>query len=306
MKDLKKPVGLFLAGGGAFGGWQAGVMKELVKARIEFDVIAGFSIGSLNGAAYCFNRMDELEDLWRGVKTDNVLKFSLKYNRMPLELYRHYSGNFLSKMGFDISNSISKFTLYSNKSIYRFFNSWLGGESRKFARDIPFYVISHCVERKLPYIARFDGDTKNPNLSFIDALVASSSIPMVFPPVKIMEGNQKIHLIDGGVIGIADISLKIFEGCKTIIIISNSRDDDMNFKSKGFAGLFELRARKMLLAHVKKIYESRIFIRSKPKVYFISPPESLNMGILEFDGEKCGRAFDIGTKEAIRLLNSGE
>lgn len=303
MKDLKKPIGLFLAGGGAFGSWQAGALRELTRARIEFDAVAGFSIGALNGSAYCFGKVDELENLWRGIKKDKILKISPKYNHMPLELFKHHSDNFISKIGFEISNHLAKFTLYSNKPIYKFLNSWIREETSKFVRPIPLYIISHCVERKLPYIAKFYGNMDNPNISFIDALVASCSIPAVFPPVKIMEGKQKIHLVDGGVIGIADISLKIFEGCKTIIFISNSRDDDMNFKSGGIAGFFEGKARKMLLKHVKKIYESRIFIKSNPEVYFISPPENLNMRILDFDGEKCGKAFDIGTKEAIRFLN---
>ena len=303
MKELKKPIGLFLSGGGAFGSWQAGVLKELVKARIEFDAIAGFSIGALNGAAYCFGKVSELESLWRGIKTDKILRISPKYNHMPLELFKHHSDNLLSKIGFELSNHLAKITLYSSKPIRKFMSEWFREETSKFVRPIPLYIISHCVERKLPYVAKFDGNMNNPNISFMDALVASCSIPAVFPPVKIMEGNQKIHLVDGGVIGIADISLKIFEGCKTIICISNSRDDDMDFKSGGIAGLFEGKARRILLKHVKSIYNSRIFVKSKPDVYFISPPESLNMGILDFDGEKCGRAFDIGTKEAIRLLN---
>jgi predicted acylesterase/phospholipase RssA len=303
MKDLKKPIGLFLAGGGAFGSWQAGVLKELINARIEFDAIAGFSIGALNGSAYCFGKAGELESLWRGIKTDKILKMNLKYSHMPLDMFKHHSDSFISKIGFEFSNQLAKFSLYSNEPVYKFFNSWFREDTSNFVRNIPLYIISHCVERKLPYIAKFDGNRENPNISFMDALVSSCSIPSVFPPVKIMEGDQKIHLVDGGVIGIADISLKIFEGCKTIIFISNSRDDDMNFKSGGIAGFFEERARKMLLKHVKNIYASRTLIKSKPDVYFISPPESLNMGILDFEGEKCGKAFDIGVKEALRLLN---
>ncbi len=304
MKDLKKPIGLFLAGGGAFGSWQAGVLKELINARIEFDAIAGFSIGALNGSAYCFGKAGELESLWRGIKTDKILKMSLKYSHMPLDLFKHHSDSLISKIGFDFSNQLAKFSLYSNEPVYKFFNSWFREETSNFIKHIPLYIISHCVERKLPYIAKFDGNRENRNISFMDSLVSSCSIPSVFPPVKIMEGDQKIHLVDGGVIGIADISLKIFEGCKTIIFISNSRDDDMNFKSGGIAGFFEERARKMLLKQVKNIYASRVLIKSKPDVYFISPPESLNMGILDFEGEKCGKAFDIGVKEALRILNS--
>ena len=55
MFKFKRPVGLFLCGGGALGSWQSGVLAELVRQGLHFDAVAGFSIGSLNGAAYCYN-----------------------------------------------------------------------------------------------------------------------------------------------------------------------------------------------------------------------------------------------------------
>ena len=43
-------VGLVLSGGGAKGAYQAGVTRALAEAGIEADVVAGASIGALNGA----------------------------------------------------------------------------------------------------------------------------------------------------------------------------------------------------------------------------------------------------------------
>jgi hypothetical protein len=37
-------------------------------------------------------------------------------------------------------------------------------------------------------------------------------------------------------------------------------------------------------------------------VHYIKPPADLNLGILEFDGVKCARAFDLGEREAERWL----
>ena len=59
----------------------------------------------------------------------------------------------------------------------------------------------------------------------------------------------------------------------------------------------------MLAIHTQKIYESRVFIKSEPVVYYIKPPVDLDLGILEFDGAECARAFDLGEREAERWLS---
>ncbi|HBA59891.1 MAG TPA: hypothetical protein DCZ92_03535, partial [Elusimicrobia bacterium] len=118
------------------------------------------------------------------------------------------------------------------------------------------------------------------------------------------EHGREYHLVDGGVIGIATINLNFFEGCRTVIMISNSRAEDLDYKAKGPFSYFESRARRMLALHVQRIYESRVFIKSEPEVHLIKPPMDLGLNLLEFDGEKCGKAFDIGEAEAARFLNN--
>lgn len=45
-----KPYGLILAGGGAKGAYQIGAWKAMRELDIEFEAIAGASIGAINGA----------------------------------------------------------------------------------------------------------------------------------------------------------------------------------------------------------------------------------------------------------------
>jgi hypothetical protein len=119
-----------------------------------------------------------------------------------------------------------------------------------------------------------------------------------------MEHGREYHLVDGGVIGIATINLNFFEGCRTVIMISNSRSEDIDFPAAGPFSYFESRARRMLALHVQKIYESRVFIKSEPDVYLIKPPMDLGLNLLEFDGVKCEKAFDIGEAEARVFLHN--
>lgn len=308
MFKFRRPVGLFLCGGGALGAWQSGVLAELVKRGLHFDALAGFSIGSLNGAAYCYDKTAELRGLWSGLKPNRILKLRPRYFNMPLELYQQHSGSLATKLNFFVQNRLTKMALFSNQPVYDYLNGWLAKGGTRFPRNIRFYVISHAAETKLPYIMPFDGSTQGQSLSFTDALVASCAIPMIFPPVTVEEHGRRYHLVDGGVIGIATINLNIFEGCRTVIMIGNSRPEDMDFPGVGPMGYFERKARRMLAIHTQKIYESRVFIKSEPDVYLIKPPTALGLNLLDFDGPKCEKAFDIGEAEAgnfLRYLDQG-
>ena len=44
------PVGLVLSGGGAKGAYQVGVLRGLLELGASIDMVAGASIGALNGA----------------------------------------------------------------------------------------------------------------------------------------------------------------------------------------------------------------------------------------------------------------
>jgi len=306
MFKFRRPVGLFLCGGGALGAWQSGVLAELVRQGLHFDAVAGFSIGSLNGAAYCYNKTAELGQIWRNMKPADILGLKPRFSNIPLELYQQDGGSFSNKLNFFFQNRLSRLSLFSNERVKDFLNGWLARSGPQFPRNIKFYVISHAVEMKLPYIVRFDGSTQSHNLSFTDALMASCSIPMIFPPVDVEEHGRKYHLVDGGVIGIATINLSLFEGCRTVIMIGNSRDEDLNYPSSGPFSYFEHKARRMLSIHTQKIYESRVFMKSEPDVHFIKPPMDLGLNLLEFDGAKCGRAYDIGEAEADIFLRGLE
>lgn len=70
-------------GGGAARGWaHIGVIRALHELKIEADIVAGTSIGSLVGAGYAANKLDQLEkwvrqmDRWQVFK---LLDFGLKH-----------------------------------------------------------------------------------------------------------------------------------------------------------------------------------------------------------------------------------
>lgn len=57
---------LVLAGGGAKGAYQAGVIQQLIRER--FDLVVGTSAGALNAVGYAHLGTNGLIDMWRGIK----------------------------------------------------------------------------------------------------------------------------------------------------------------------------------------------------------------------------------------------
>ena len=48
--DLPRPVGYVLGGGGSLGAVQVGMLQALGERDVPPDIVAGTSVGSLNGA----------------------------------------------------------------------------------------------------------------------------------------------------------------------------------------------------------------------------------------------------------------
>lgn len=68
-------IGLVLSGGIAKGAYQAGFLKAVEDfwGRESIVAVAGSSIGSLNGYAFCANKTDLLIDLWKKVHFESLV-----------------------------------------------------------------------------------------------------------------------------------------------------------------------------------------------------------------------------------------
>lgn len=274
---FEKPIGLFLTGGGALGSWQAGCLVRLVTGYgVEFDVVAGFSAGALNGMAYCLGRMSELERMWKTLSPGLLLKLSPRL--MP-------------------------FTLFSDKPLKALLEKWMGTPTPTLPSTV-FYVICHCVQDRLPYFAEFKEGLQNKDITLLDALLATCAMPAIFPPVRVKTAGRARTLTDGGVLGKSPMSLDIFKSCRTVIAISVSRQEDMNLPVRGPSSYFESRARKILCVHVQKALESLKNLPSPPCLHHIKPKADTGLRILDFNGARCARAYAMGSEAADALIHS--
>ena len=71
-----KKYGLVLAGGGGKGAYQIGAWYALREMGIEFEAIAGVSIGGINGALIAAGDYDKASAFWHNISVDKGIKFA--------------------------------------------------------------------------------------------------------------------------------------------------------------------------------------------------------------------------------------
>lgn len=75
MNNLKRAI--VLGGGGTRGSYQAGFVKAIQELEIDYDIVTGTSIGSLNGTLLVQHQEERLIDLWKNMEVGRVIKGEL-------------------------------------------------------------------------------------------------------------------------------------------------------------------------------------------------------------------------------------
>lgn len=71
---------LILGGGGSRGSYQVGVWKALRELGVEIDMVAGTSVGAINGISIAMNNFEQAEELWRNTRTAEVFDIAKEKN----------------------------------------------------------------------------------------------------------------------------------------------------------------------------------------------------------------------------------
>ncbi len=103
--------GLVLQGGGARGAYQVGAWKALRELGIDFHVITGTSIGSLNGAIMAQDEFDKCYDIWYNLNPNTLIEgdaqtylevINANIDLKDTRRYFDYFKNIVLKGGLDI------------------------------------------------------------------------------------------------------------------------------------------------------------------------------------------------------------
>ncbi len=180
-----------LSGGGSLGAVQVGMLQALTEAGIHPDLLIGTSVGAVNAAwiAGCPDHQGamRLGEIWRGLRRQDIFPLS------PWSSARGLLGR---------SNH-----LISNASLREVLARHMPYERLEHAA-VPVHVIT--TELKTGRSVLISSGPAIP------ALLASSAIPGVFPPVTI--GRREF--IDGGVANHTPIAGAIELGATRIYVLS--------------------------------------------------------------------------------------
>jgi len=273
-----KKVALVLSGGGFKGAFQLGALQYLRENwekfdpgnnNMKFDIVAGVSVGSLNGLLVASDKFNELEALWDKVAKNGVeeiyksgiidtrpdpgnpdpqLKLSLSWDTVK-RIFPKTMKHLIWRLVFDREAFANAFKddFSSFKSIAD--NSPLKDKLKLYAKKAD---IKNCVYI-CGYVSLNDGryySAKHTDFiadsDFVNGVLASTAMPIIWNPVEKINTNSGQHknLVDGGIRNVSPLGDVIREinndsspGEYTIIIINCSSGEisDDNYDKKNIA-----------------------------------------------------------------------
>ncbi len=179
-----------LAGGGSRGAVQVGMLGELTERGIRADRVFGASVGAINGAAYAGNPTKEgierMARIWRDVKGTDVFPKSALDG--PWAFFQ------------------KRASVHSNSGLRAIIEAGIDFENLEDT-TIPFEVVTTSLtDGRERWLAHGNA---------VEAILASSAIPSILPPV-VIDGDV---LIDGGVVNNVPISRAMLAGCTRIYVL---------------------------------------------------------------------------------------
>ncbi len=234
-------LGISLSGGGARGIAHVGFVKAIEEAGIEVSMYTGTSAGAIVSAFLCYGfQPDEIMDIIRSVK-----------------LYKY------------VRPAISKSGLLKMETTKNIYSQYIKNDD-----------FSHL---KKPLVIAATNIRKGENVYFnsgsiIDAVMASTAVPVIFNPVLI---NGEYY-IDGGILNNLPVEPLVGHVDKIVGVSCNPIDPDYELGS--FKSLME---RSLLMA-----INVNTYTKKHQCDLFLEPPGLKGFGGFEFN--RADELFEVG------------
>ena len=213
MVKEKLKIGLALGGGGARGLAHIGVLKVLERENIPIDLITGTSMGAIIGGVYALKKdisaIGKIAEKYSKISEFSIdLSFSEK-ERKDKPLFLKRMSDFL-KRGYILNLELRRQYINDGEGVKKIIKDLV--DDRAFAdTKIPFAAVAADLVSGKKVIIRKG--------KLFDALLASTSIPGMFPPVIL---DKKI-LVDGGIVDVVPIETAESLGANFVIAVSVSQ-----------------------------------------------------------------------------------
>ena len=194
---------LVLSGGGAKGAWQAGRLQRLLEDGRTFDIIAGTSVGALNGGMLAMNKWNYMEEIWRTVRNEDIyLKEQTLHEEVLNVIVKAISGGNvdISEIWDIVANNES---VYSNDPLWDLVQRFFVLEDVKTDFRIGVAALTEGTYHSLRAWDFFSGK------EFQRAVLASTAMPIIWPCLQSLVlahvGVNINEVCDGGVLHVSPI-----------------------------------------------------------------------------------------------------
>lgn len=205
--DTSKTYAIALEGGGAKGAYEVGVWKALDEAGVQFDAVAGTSVGALNGAMMVMGELEQAIRLWENIKFSQV--FDADDLQMKKLYDRELSGLDIKALLKDLIEAIKEGGL-DIEPLRNLLSEWVDEEKIK-ASGKKFFLVTYSLTDKMEL--DIDADELEAG-KLKDMLLASAYVPLF--QRKKLDGKD---YVDGSVHNIVPISSLLDRGYRDIIVI---------------------------------------------------------------------------------------
>ncbi len=257
---MTKKLGFALSGGGSRGVAHIGFIKAMEESGIKPDYIAGTSMGSVVGACYA-----------SGMSADQMMQEvqKLKFSEI-----------------FDLSiNPIKNGALLRAKKMRKKLEKYLKDYAYEDLK-IPFSAVATDLVTGAPVVLNCNGKV-------LDGVVASSSIPGIFKPVK-LEGKT---LVDGGITKRVPIDEVKEMGADVVVavdVLGKLRESNKNYNVFG------------VFLRMVDIMDSQItsFRREKQSVDLFLEPDLGDMSQYKFKDLQMAyeKGYELGKANTEKIL----
>jgi NTE family protein len=259
-----------MSGGASLGAIQAGMLRALYERGIAPDAIVATSVGAVNGA-YIASRpptvetAEDLAEIWRGVRRQDVFPFNPATALIGITGRRNYL----------IPNGPLRSLIAAQLEFDRLEHS-----------PIPLHVVA---------VDLFTGrERRLAHGSALDAVLASTAIPGVFPPVD----WEDTELIDGGVANNTPISHALELGCDQIYVFPTGAACALPDEPHGALGM-AIHAMSQLV-HLR-LNADIAALEGDPRLVVLPPPCPITVQPTDFS--QADKLIDDAYREACRELD---
>ena len=284
MTKKKLKIGIALGGGGARGLSHIGVLKVLEREKIPIDIIAGTSMGAILGAAYSLDknlhRIEEIVKDHSRIEEFNIGFTFSQHDKRKQPFFLKKMSDFLKK-SYILNLELRKKCLNDGEGIKKVISELVSDYCFKDTK-IPFSAIAaDLISGKKIVLSQG---------KLSEAVLASSSIPGMFSPIKL---ENKI-LVDGGIMSVVPVETCRSMGADFIIAVNVSQRMKKKYDYQNAVDIL-FRSDAITSNELRSIQLSKADLIISPKV---SQIHWANFN----KPEKCIRAGEMAAENKIQEL----